>query len=80
MIVKDDSYNTNPETLKEVPKNYVTMITNVTITDSLANKYLWLQRSYPYGQQLLNKILPINSLNYLAIFYYKSLRKSFIIT
>ena len=36
MIVKDDSYNTNPETLKEVPKNYATMI--VTITGCLANK------------------------------------------
>jgi len=38
-IIKDDSFNTNPGTLKDIPKNYVTMI--ATITGNLANKGLW---------------------------------------
>ena len=39
-IIKDDSFNTNPGTLKDVLKNYVTVI--ATITGNLANKGLWL--------------------------------------
>ena len=41
MIIKDDSFNTNPGTLKEVPKSHVIM--TATVTGNLANKGLWLR-------------------------------------
>lgn len=77
--IEGDSYNTNVKTLKEFPKNYAMMI--VTIISILANKEIWLHRSYSYGHRpTFDKRFPTDSLNYLATFCCESLKHSFPIT